>query len=393
MTEPVVELVPWSSDAVAVRSADGKVRVVDVDGGRAVRVLQAPDRVESIAADPRDHLVAAGLADGGVLVWNARSGRLLTRYEPHLGSVLALDVKNGMVVSGSADGAAAVRNLATRRTIPLPGGHGNVVRSAKLSDDGQFAVTTSSDHTAKVWATSDGRLISLLAGHADVVTDAVFVNDARRLVTGSLDGTAREWESGTRPELEAFGGSAPARPTLQAESSDGARAEAVGEVIRLRTAVGKTISLRGHRDKVNSVSFDGDGSLLVSSSRDHDARIWDARTGRLLHQLEGHYGSVVDAQFSPDGRWVVTAGPITAGLWNVRTGELVMYLRGPTTHPTAVAFTPDSRTVVAAEANGVVRRYECAVCGTVNELLALADRRLERTGVTLTDDERARYLG
>ena len=102
---------------------------------------------------------------------------------------------------------------------------------------------------------------------------------------------------------------------------------------------------------------------------------------------------MVDAQFSPDGRWVVTAGPITAGLWNVRTGELVMYLRGPTTHPTAVAFTPDSRTVVAAEANGVVRRYECAVCGTVNELLALADRRLERTGVTLTDDERARYLG
>ncbi len=89
---------------------------------------------------------------------------------------------------------------------------------------------------------------------------------------------------------------------------------------------------------------------------------------------------MADAQFSPDGRWVVTAGPITAGLWNVRTGELAMYLRGPTTRPTAVAFAPDSRTIVSAEVNGVLRRYECAVCGTVHELLAVADRRLKRTG-------------
>ena len=390
MSARIADLVPWSPTQVAVRTADGEVHVVDVAAQRIARDLPARDRVDSLAADAKHDLVAAGLADGGVLVWNTVSGRLVTRYEPHLRSVLALDVANGVVLSGAADGAAAVRNLATRRTIPLPGGHANVVRSAKLSSDGRYAVTTSSDHTAKVWATADGRLLSLLAGHSDVVTDAVFVDHAERVVTGSLDGTVRVWASGARPELEAARGvDAPAKPMQVAESSDGARAEADAEVIRLRTAAGRMLVLRGHRDDVNSVAFDASGSLLVSASRDHDARIWDARSGRPLRQLVGHFGSVADARFSPDGRWVVTAGPITAGLWNVRTGELVMYLRGPTSRPATVAFAQDSRTIVVGEANGTVRRYECAVCGDLDELLAVADRRLARSGLSLANEERS----
>ena len=144
----------------------------------------------------------------------------------------------------------------------------------------------------------------------------------------------------------------------------------------LRTATGELRTLRGHRDRVNSVAFNADGSLLVSSSRDHDARIWDARTGRLAHQLVGHAGSVVDARFSPDGRWIFTAGPISAALWNVRTGELVMFLRGPT-HPVAAAFGPDSRTVFTQE-KGVVRRYRCVVCGTVDELREIAEQRISQ---------------
>ena len=388
----VVELVPWSSTKAAVRSVDGKVRVVDVVARRIDRVLPTPASVGSLGADAVRHMVAAGLVDGSVRVWDTRSGELMQRFEPHLGSVLALDVANGYVLSGAADGTAAVRNLMTRRTIPLPGGHGNVVRSVKLSADGQFAVTASSDHTAKVWATSDGRLVSLLAGHADVVTDAVFFDGAFRVVTGSLDGTVRVWDSGARAELQVYRERAPTEPAREAKTRDGAHAEAVDDVIHLRTAAGRVMTLRGHRDEVNSVAFDDDGSLLVSASRDHDARIWDARTGRLIHQLEGHFGSVADARFSPDGRWVVTAGPITAGLWNVRTGELVMYLRGLTSRPAAVAFAPDSRTIYAEEAGGVVRRYECRICGNVEELLAVADRRMERTGRVLSRGERERYL-
>jgi len=388
----VAELVPWSARSVAVRTRSGEIVVVDTGTQRVVRSLRTPEPVDSIAADPARHLVAAGLHDGSVFVWSTSTGRLRTRYKPHLGSVLALDTTNGVVLSGGAGGAAVVRYLATGRTIPLPGGHGNVIRAVDLSTDGAFAVTASADQTAKVWETDDGRLLSVLAGHGDVVTDATFIGGAERVVTGGLDGTVRVWRSGALPELTVYGGAPPAAPAREATAATGARARAVDDVVVLRTAAGETKTLEGHRDKVNSVAFDAAGTLLVSASRDHDARIWDARTGRMVHQLVGHFGSVGDARFSPDGRWVVTAGPITAGLWNARTGDLVMYLRGPTERPVAAAFGSDSRTILTEERNGVVRRYRCAICGTVDELRELAEQRLARTGRVLSGEERDRYL-
>jgi WD40 repeat protein len=100
---------------------------------------------------------------------------------------------------------------------------------------------------------------------------------------------------------------------------------------------------------------------------------------------------VSDARFSPDGRWIVTAGPITAGLWSSRTGTLVRYLRGPETQLVAAAFDGDDR-IVSVEADGTVRAARCSLCVGIPGLLRLAEGRLAQTGRVLSDDERARYL-
>jgi WD40 repeat protein len=113
-----------------------------------------------------------------------------------------------------------------------------------------------------------------------------------------------------------------------------------------------------------------------------------------VQRLAGiHSGSVVDARFSPDGRWVVTAGPISAGLWNARTGDFVALLRGPESRLTGATFSPDSRTVRTSEAAGPVRAFRCSWCGGIDELLTLAAARMRATGSALTAEERARYLG
>jgi WD40 repeat protein len=377
---------------LVVSTQDTVLRVVDLLGPRVSARLDAHARIDSIAADRAHAMVAAGLVDGSVTVWNIAARRPVGRFPTHVGSVLAVDLEDGVLLSGSADGTATVRELGTGRVVPLPGGHENIVRVVNLSADARFAVTASADGTAKVWETAGGRLISLLSGHADAILDAEFSPDARRVVTGSRDGTARVWDSGARLDLVPSSGAPPSARSRSARATSGASARALGEVVRLRTSSGRRLTLRGHRDTVNSVAFSPDGSLLVSASRDHDARVWDARTGALVHQLVGHFGSVMDARFSPDGRWIVTAGPITAGLWSVRTGELAMYLRGPSERLTAAAFGDDSETVVTREANGTTRRYACSVCGTLDELLSIAERRLRASGWEPSPDQRARYF-
>jgi WD40 repeat protein len=377
---------------LVLSTQDTVLRVVDLVARRVSARLDAHARIDSIGADRVHGMVAAGLADGSVTVWNIAARRPVGRFPTHVKSVLAVDLEGGVLLSGSADGTATVRELGTGRVVPLPGGHLNIVRAANLSADARFAVTASADGTAKVWETAGGRLVSLLSGHADAILDAEFSPDAHRVVTGSRDGTARVWDSGARLDLVASSAAPPPSRSRSARATSGASARALGEVVRLRTSSRRLLTLRGHRDRVNSVAFSPDGSLLVSASRDHDARVWDARTGALVHQLVGHFGSVMDARFSPDGRWIVTAGPITAGVWSVRTGELAMYLRGPSERLTAAAFGGDSETIVTREANGTTRRHACSVCGTLDELLRVAERRLRASGWEPSPDQRARYF-
>jgi WD40 repeat protein len=168
--------------------------------------------------------------------------------------------------------------------------------------------------------------------------------------------------------------------------------------VRLTKRDGRVIDLSGHTDRVTSVAFSPDGRRLVTASRDNDAILWDVDSGARLAVLRAHFGPVFDARFSPDGRWIVTAGPTSAGLWSAN-GTFIRFLRRvrnpfPEPDPLVVAgFEDDSRTIVTVSRHGTVSSHRCDICGTIPELLAIADARLRKIDRTLTDEERALYLG
>ena len=119
----------------------------------------------------------------------------------------------------------------------------------------------------------------------------------------------------------------------------------------------------------------------MTASADHDAIVWDARTGEDLELLRGHGAIVSDAAFSSDGRWIVTAGPGRAGLWEVGTAKLLTLLDGHLKLITSAEFGEEGYDVFTAGHDGTVRTYECEVCAPLSELLALADRRLAGLGL------------
>ena len=149
--------------------------------------------------------------------------------------------------------------------------------------------------------------------------------------------------------------------------------------------------LRGHTKPVTSVQFSPDGAFVVTASRDTSARIWDTKTGKLLHTLHGHYGLVTDASFSPDGQWVATAGPGTAELWAADSGTPIFLLRGHTGQLTSISFDPSGDRIYTTGVDGTVRTYDCEVCRSGAALVAVARRRLAQTGRALTPAERARF--
>jgi WD40 repeat protein len=270
-----------------------------------------------------------------------------------------------------------------------------------------------------------------LSGHRERVVSAAFSGAAgSSVVTASADGTARVWDAVLQPEVDKlarvgsavralgfprpdvlrvewrggtsmFGAktgkrldrgampSASTSPRVRAQSQDGSTAAIRGNTVVLRVD-GRTTILKGHADQVLAVSFSPDGSLLATASRDRDVRIWNVATGETVRILP-HNSAVRDVEFSPNGRWLVTAAA-KATLWDARDGDIVVRLQTNARIVTAAMFDPSGLRIVTGDRGGGVGTYKCGVCGGLDELMALAERRLARTGRQLTAAERERYL-
>jgi uncharacterized protein with WD repeat len=156
-------------------------------------------------------------------------------------------------------------------------------------------------------------------------------------------------------------------------------------------------TLGTHADRVNGVDFSPDGARLATACRDGTVKLWDAATGLELTTLHGHRGSVVGVTFSPDGRRLATAGgrradqsegpPGEVRVWESTTLREESNLAGLTGFVYGVAFSPDGRFLATAGEDRIVRVWEV---GTGRERLALRGHHNDIRRVTFRPD--GRYL-
>ena len=119
--------------------------------------------------------------------------------------------------------------------------------------------------------------------------------------------------------------------------------------------------LRGHTGTVMHAEFSPDGSRIVTASWDSTARVWEAASGELVVALEGHTSAVRHSAFSPDGSRIVTASSDdTARVWEAASGELVVALEGHTSAVRHSAFSPDGSRIVTASSDDTARVWEAA---------------------------------
>jgi WD40 repeat protein/serine/threonine protein kinase len=149
---------------------------------------------------------------------------------------------------------------------------------------------------------------------------------------------------------------------LALDRGDGAREERHRTRIAAALAQApRLVHLWRHDHEVEHAAFSPDGRRIVTASKDHTARVWDASTGEAVTPPLRHGHIVLKAAFSPDGHRVVTAShDATARVWDARSGQPVSPALPHRSAVQDVSFSPDGRRVVTAGTDGVARVWDAA---------------------------------
>jgi WD40 repeat protein len=410
-----------------VTSHDRRARVVDAATGRVRWTLTQGGFINASAFSPNGRLIATASQDHNARLWDARTGRLLhTLFGAKNGlTAVAFSPDSKLIATASSDAVGRIYSTTSGGRAYFLIGHVNTINDIAFSPDGRNVATASSDTTVRVWTSTIGQALDVLHGHSQIVT-RVFFPTPDSLVSIGADSTARLWDAGTAPDLKVVArqhapfAAAVLRPhgievvdtrgVVRVLDSHARRVTAVrtgvvneptnGKVARdgalLARASGDSILIfrKGRllhrlRDLSTEPILDGasllalkfspDGKLIASVGSDHYLRVWEVSSGRKLYAVVAHQGPVPDLAFSPDSRWIATAGTISVRVWDSRRPSELLLLLGPTKPVQTVLFTADGHTIVAAGKDGTIRRYDCVVCGTLPELVRAGEARLAQT--------------
>jgi len=133
------------------------------------------------------------------------------------------------------------------------------------------------------------------------------------------------------------------------------------------------LTLNGHNDWVDAVVISQDGKKIASGSRDFTVKIWDMKSGKLLHTLNGHTNWVTSVDFSPSGNEILSASwDQSIKIWNANIGAEITELKGHTKPVSAAAFAPNGRHVISVGFDATLKIWDTRKSKLSSEFLMSA---------------------
>jgi WD40 repeat protein len=302
--------------------------------------------INGIAFSPDGKHLATGSSDNSVLLWNAETGRTLSRVNRPVGPVESLAFSRDGKLLAIAKGEHILLWLTGANEKPwILEGHTAEICSVAFSIDGRTLASGSQDKTVRLWDVAQRKEIVVFRGHDDIVKCVTFSPCGTWLVSGSGDTSRKP----PKPGQVKFWNLATHEQSRSVEVG-------TGGVLSLAFASGgETLAIGSWLWHQGQLDNDISGLVIL----------WDVSKNVQRRKIEANAGCVWSLACSPNGRLLAIASGVFRDkgeviLWDMIEGKKVASFSGHTGAVTSVSFSANGERLATGGLDGTVRLRDVA---------------------------------
>ncbi len=344
MAQPLPQAVKLPLILIAITVVLSLLYAIQHFVGGPIR-LAVVNEIYDMVLSPNSSIIAAGVDDGTVRLWDTRFGWAESTLSGHRGPVtgVAFTPDSSTLISAGHDGKVLLWDVANGQIRQELDAGGMALNDMSLAADGSVLATVGEDGVVRVFEVASGQMIQSIGPNANTRL-AVAVSADGTLVASDDGPSIRIWDAHTGDPIRTLQSYCEEEQLATREECDVADEDWMG-----------------HEKEVTALAFSPDGEILASGSADTTIVFWEVETGKVEWPSIGHWSAVNKLVFHPDGDAMLSGGADNKiRTWRLPGGKSTAYYEGHLSGVSSVAYGWDPETILSAGQDGTVRVWETA---------------------------------